>query len=63
MEALVREATFVYTQELDTVAAACFKALEGSNYDVRCSVAKLLGLLLAVGHNPKLLQPPGGKGI
>lgn len=55
MNALVSEAPFMSTSELETVASLCFRALDGSNYDVRCAVAKLLGNLLATAHNPKTL--------
>ncbi|KAK3093785.1 hypothetical protein FSP39_020183 [Pinctada imbricata] len=52
MYQLVNEAPFIHTAELETVTSLCFKALDGSNYDVRCSVAKLLGNLMATAHNP-----------
>ncbi len=44
---LTKHASFLYTSELDTLASCCFKALEGSNYDVRICVAELLGVLMA----------------
>ena len=43
------------TSELETVVSLCFRALDGSNYDVRCAVAELLGNLLATAQNPKAL--------
>ncbi|KAK7506949.1 hypothetical protein BaRGS_00001800 [Batillaria attramentaria] len=55
MNALVNEAPFMSTSELETVGSLCFRALDGSNYDVRCAVAKLLGNLLATAQNPKTL--------
>ncbi len=44
---LLQEATFMYTSELENMVSSCFRALDGSNYDVRSAVAKLLGVLLA----------------
>ena len=52
MDELVSEAPFMYQTELDTVTSYCFRALDGSNYDVRCDVAKLLGHLMASALNP-----------
>ena len=42
---LQREAVFLWTSELENVATLCFRAFEGSNYDVRVAVARLLGTL------------------
>uniref|UniRef100_A0A674A2M0 HEAT repeat-containing protein 5A n=1 Tax=Salmo trutta TaxID=8032 RepID=A0A674A2M0_SALTR len=44
---LQREAVFLWTSELENVATLCFRAFEGSNYDVRVAISKLLGTLLA----------------
>ncbi|XP_033621011.1 HEAT repeat-containing protein 5A isoform X2 [Fukomys damarensis] len=44
---LQNEATFIWSTDLDSVATLCFKSFEGSNYDVRISVSKLLGTILA----------------
>ena len=41
------------TSELETVASICFRALDGSNYDARCTIAKLLGNLMAAAQSPK----------
>lgn len=54
---LHREASFLSTTELENVATLCFRAFEGSNYDVRVSVARLLGTLLAAAVEPR--QPSG----
>lgn len=54
---LQREAVFLWTSELDIVATLCFRAFESSNYNVRVSVAKLLGTLLAAAVEPR--QPTG----
>ncbi|XP_071355215.1 HEAT repeat-containing protein 5A isoform X3 [Trachinotus anak] len=62
---LQREAVFLWTSELENVATLCFRAFEGSNYNVRVSVSKLLGTLLAAAVEPR--QPTaaprqGGRG-
>lgn len=44
---LQNEASFMWSTDLDSVATLCFKSFEGSNYDVRISVSKLLGTVLA----------------
>ncbi|XP_006835427.1 PREDICTED: HEAT repeat-containing protein 5A [Chrysochloris asiatica] len=41
------EAVFMWSTDLDSVATLCFKSFEGSSYDVRISVSKLLGTVLA----------------
>ncbi|KAL8169274.1 UNVERIFIED_CONTAM: HEAT repeat-containing protein 5A [Gekko kuhli] len=43
---LQSEATFMWSTELDSVVTLCFKSFEGSNYDVRIAVSKLLGNVL-----------------
>ncbi|XP_061141109.1 HEAT repeat-containing protein 5B [Syngnathus typhle] len=50
---LQNEAVFMWTTELENMATLCFKALEGSNYGVRVSVAKLLGTVMATALMPK----------
>ncbi|KAG7238095.1 hypothetical protein INR49_031449 [Caranx melampygus] len=50
---LHREASFLWTSELENVATLCFRAFEGSTYNVRVSVAKLLGMLLAAAVEPR----------
>uniref|UniRef100_A0A8C5P2U9 HEAT repeat-containing protein 5A n=1 Tax=Jaculus jaculus TaxID=51337 RepID=A0A8C5P2U9_JACJA len=44
---LQNEAVFMWSTDLDSVVTLCFKSFEGSNYDVRISVSKLLGTVLA----------------
>ncbi|XP_016283020.2 HEAT repeat-containing protein 5A isoform X2 [Monodelphis domestica] len=44
---LQKEATFMWSTDMDSVATLCFKSFEGSNYDVRIAVSKLLGTVLA----------------
>ncbi|XP_053140311.1 HEAT repeat-containing protein 5A isoform X2 [Hemicordylus capensis] len=43
---LQSEATFMWSTDLDSVVSLCFKSFEGSNYDVRIAVSKLLGSVL-----------------
>ena len=54
---MLNHAPFLYTTEIESVATLCFRAFEGSNYEVRCSVAKLLGALVAMTQIP----PPKGQ--
>lgn len=60
---LQREAVFLWSTELENVATLCFRALEGSNYDVRVSISKLLGTLLASALEPRqaIAPRPGSK--
>lgn len=51
--------SFLYSSELDSFSNSCIRSLDGSDYDVRCSVAKLLGTLLATTQKP---LPPNMKG-
>lgn len=44
---MLKYTTFLYTTELESLASLCFRAFEGSNYDVRCAVGKLLGVVMA----------------
>ncbi|XP_048217876.1 HEAT repeat-containing protein 5A isoform X3 [Perognathus longimembris pacificus] len=44
---LQNEAIFMWNTDLDSVTTLCFKSFEGSNYDVRIAVSKLLGTVLA----------------
>lgn len=49
---MLNHAPFLYTTEIESVATLCFRAFEGSNYEVRCAVAKLLGTLVAMTQLP-----------
>lgn len=49
---MLNHASFLYTTEIESVATLCFRAFEGSNYEVRCAVAKLLGTLVAMTQLP-----------
>ncbi|CAK6984560.1 HEAT repeat-containing protein 5A, partial [Scomber scombrus] len=62
---LQREAAFLWSSELENVATLCFRAFEGSNYNVRVSVATLLGTLLAAAvepRHPAATPRPSGRG-
>nr|XP_020510294.1 HEAT repeat-containing protein 5A isoform X2 [Labrus bergylta] len=62
LQELQREAAFLWSSELENVATLCFRAFEGSNYNVRVSVSKLLGTLLAAAVEPRqtaALRPSG----
>ncbi|KAM6462239.1 HEAT repeat-containing protein 5A isoform 2-T2 [Liasis olivaceus] len=50
---LQTEATFMWSTDLDSVVTLCFKSFEGSNYDVRMAVSKLLGYILISGVTSK----------
>ncbi|XP_047677260.1 HEAT repeat-containing protein 5A isoform X1 [Tachysurus fulvidraco] len=50
---LQREAVFLWSTELENMALLCFRAFDGSNYDVRVTVSKLLGTLFASALEPK----------
>ena len=52
MYELVTEAPFIAATEVENVISLCFRALDGSNYDARCDIAKLLGHLLAITQTP-----------
>lgn len=51
---MTNHAPFLYTTELEGLAGTCFRAFDGSNYEVRCCVARLLGVLVA---NTQLYPP------
>lgn len=44
---MIYSAPFLYQTELESLGTLCFRAFDGSNYEVRCAVAQLLGTLLA----------------
>ena len=54
---LQREAGFLWSSELHNIATLCCRAFEGSTYQVRVGVARLLGTLLAAALQPQ--QPIG----
>lgn len=53
---MINHASFLYTTELESLASLCFRAFDGSNYEVRCAVAKLLGTLLAFTQQCELTK-------
>ncbi|RWS17916.1 HEAT repeat-containing protein 5B-like protein [Dinothrombium tinctorium] len=48
LQEMLKFAPFLYTTDLETVFSLCFRAFDGSNYDVRCAVSQVLGTLVAV---------------
>ena len=53
---LIEFSPFLYTIEIENVFSLCFRALDGSNYEVRCAVAETLGFLVATTQNPTMKQ-------
>ncbi|KAK3872016.1 hypothetical protein Pcinc_014808 [Petrolisthes cinctipes] len=49
---MTKHAPFLYTTEIENLSQLCYRAFDNSNYDVRCTVAKLLGTMLATTQNP-----------
>ncbi|XP_076062392.1 HEAT repeat-containing protein 5B isoform X2 [Oratosquilla oratoria] len=49
---MTKYAPFLYTTEIENLSQLCYRAFDNSSYDVRCTVAKLLGTLLATTQNP-----------
>ncbi|XP_063873685.1 HEAT repeat-containing protein 5B-like [Scylla paramamosain] len=49
---MTKHAPFMYTTEIENLSQLCYRAFDNSNYDVRCTVAKLLGVVLATTQNP-----------
>lgn len=58
---MLNHATFLYTTELESLATLCFRAFDGSNYEVRCAVAKLLGTLIATTQQNQNTNNKNGK--
>lgn len=56
---MMNHAPFLYTTELENMASLCFRAFDGSNYEVRCAIAKLLGNLIAFTQQQQLPLPKG----
>jgi hypothetical protein len=55
---MLKHAPFLYTTELESMSSLCFRGFEGSNYEVRCAIAQLLGNLIA---QTQLQQLTNGK--
>ena len=49
---MAQHSTFLYTSEFDSFCNSCLRSLDGSTYNVRCSVARLLGTLLSLTQRP-----------
>lgn len=45
--ALVKESQVIMQADVENITPACYRALDGSNYDVRCHIAQLLAMLLS----------------
>lgn len=68
---MLQHAPFLYTTELESLASLCFRAFDGmsqngSTYEVRCAVAKLLGNLIALTQlppKPGTLAPSSSKQV
>ncbi|XP_017090385.2 HEAT repeat-containing protein 5B isoform X3 [Drosophila bipectinata] len=56
---MIYSAPFLYQTELESLGTLCFRAFDGSNYEVRCAVAQLLGTLLA--YTQQLAELATGK--
>ncbi|KAJ8983315.1 hypothetical protein NQ317_010853 [Molorchus minor] len=54
---MLNHAPFLYMTELESLATLCFRGFDGSNYEVRCAVAKFLGALIAMTQQ----HQPSGK--
>jgi len=55
----VKYSPILYSNDFDGFSNMCLRSLDGSNYKVRCSVARLLGVLLSLSQKP---LPPNMKG-
>jgi hypothetical protein len=58
--AMIPLAPFLYTTELESTCTLCFRAMDGSNYQVRCSMAQLVGTLLATTQQPPKTSSSAG---
>ncbi|XP_055929916.1 HEAT repeat-containing protein 5B-like isoform X2 [Argiope bruennichi] len=47
LQEMLKYSPFLYTSDLETVTSLCFRSFEGSNYEVRCAVSELLGIVMA----------------
>lgn len=56
---MMKYAPFMYTTELESMPALCFRAFDGANYEARYAVAKLLGTLVASTQQPPIISTPG----
>ena len=42
---------YMYTTDIENMITLCFRAFDASNYEVRCTVAYLLGAIIANSQN------------
>nr|CAB3252346.1 HEAT repeat-containing protein 5B-like [Phallusia mammillata] len=61
LEELVKESSFVYTNEFESLIQQCVRSLDGSTYETRCAVARLLGTLVAGTQRAKPAVTKGRK--
>ncbi|XP_078491480.1 HEAT repeat-containing protein 5B-like [Ciona intestinalis] len=61
LEELIKEAGFVYSNEFEPLMQQCVRALEGSTYETRCAVARLIGTFVAGSQRPKPTLAKGKK--
>lgn len=61
-EVMKHSSTILQLNEFESIAALSFRALEGSNHDVRCAVALLLGYAAASALTPPK-PPPARTGL
>ncbi|XP_035216852.1 HEAT repeat-containing protein 5B-like isoform X2 [Stegodyphus dumicola] len=59
LQEMLKHSPFLYTTDLETVASLCFRSFEGSNYEVRCAVSELLGIIVATTQ--QVSHPAVGK--
>ncbi|KAI1285000.1 HEAT repeat-containing protein 5B [Halotydeus destructor] len=52
LKEMIPHASFLYTTDLDSVFSLCFRAFDGSNYEVRCAVSQAVGCLIATTLSP-----------
>lgn len=63
LKELIRFATFLVTSEIESVFSICFRAFEGSNYDVRCTVSDVLASIFAMSQLSPLPQAKNQKQV
>ncbi|CAK8692902.1 unnamed protein product [Clavelina lepadiformis] len=61
LEELIKESAYVYMNEFEPLIQQAVRALDGSTYEVRCAVAKMLGTLAAGTQKPKPAVTKGKK--
>jgi hypothetical protein len=59
VQEMMTSAPFLYTTELESLTALCFRALDGADYDGRIAIASLLGWIISYTQHPPV---PKGRG-